>query len=101
MTTSFAQLLVRGTPHYCNLLDTATADTLPNDDDDDDALSSPRCAGLTSDANILIDYARRAAQQYRFTYEAPSPVESLIVRLCDLKQGYTQFGGTNTKQQQL
>lgn len=50
-------------------------------------------AGLTSDANILIDYGRRVAQNYKFTYDIPQPVESLIVRLCDMKQGYTQYGG--------
>ena len=32
-------------------------------------------AGLASDANILIDYARRYAQQHRFQYHEPSPVE--------------------------
>ena len=32
-------------------------------------------AGLASDANILIDYARRYAQQHRFQYQEPIPVE--------------------------
>jgi len=50
-------------------------------------------AGITSDANILIDYARNNAQKYYFTYQEPIPVEYLVQQLCDLKQGYTQYGG--------
>mmetsp|Transcript_8278 Transcript_8278/g.20440 ORF Transcript_8278/g.20440 Transcript_8278/m.20440 type:complete len:234 (-) Transcript_8278:57-758(-) len=50
-------------------------------------------AGLTADANILINKARLAAQQYLFTYQESMPVEQLVRRLCDVKQGYTQFGG--------
>ena len=50
-------------------------------------------AGITSDANILINSARIAAQRYTFTYGEPMPVEQLVQSLCDTKQGYTQFGG--------
>ena len=50
-------------------------------------------AGITSDANILINTARVAAQRYTFTYAEPMPVEQLVQSLCDTKQGYTQFGG--------
>eukprot|EP01114_Cavostelium_apophysatum_P013143 TRINITY_DN311_c0_g1_i1.p1 TRINITY_DN311_c0_g1~~TRINITY_DN311_c0_g1_i1.p1 ORF type:complete len:251 (-),score=53.06 TRINITY_DN311_c0_g1_i1:34-786(-) len=50
-------------------------------------------AGITSDANILIDYARVNAQKYTFVYQEPIPVEYLVQQLCDLKQGYTQYGG--------
>jgi 20S proteasome subunit alpha 3 len=50
-------------------------------------------AGITADANILVDRARVFAQRYRFDYQEPQPVEQLVQRLCDLKQGYTQFGG--------
>ncbi|RIA96441.1 proteasome subunit alpha type-4 [Glomus cerebriforme] len=50
-------------------------------------------AGITADANILINYARQAAQQYLFSYGEDIPVEQLVQRLCDLKQGYTQYGG--------
>ncbi|CAG8726498.1 2086_t:CDS:2, partial [Acaulospora morrowiae] len=49
--------------------------------------------GITADANILISYARQAAQQYLLTYNEDIPVEQLVQRLCDLKQGYTQYGG--------
>ena len=50
-------------------------------------------AGMTADANILINYARQAAQQYLLTYNSDIPCEQLVRRLCDLKQGYTQHGG--------
>ena len=50
-------------------------------------------AGLTSDANTLISYCRNAAQRYLMSYGEPIPCEQLTQRLCDLKQGYTQYGG--------
>jgi 20S proteasome subunit alpha 3 len=50
-------------------------------------------AGMTADANILINYARQAAQKYLLTYNEDIPCEQLVRRLCDLKQGYTQHGG--------
>lgn len=51
-------------------------------------------AGLTSDANILINQARLAAQRYYYSYQEPIPVEQLVRSVCDYKQAYTQFGGT-------
>jgi len=50
-------------------------------------------AGIMSDANILINTARVAAQRYTLAYQEPMPVEQLVQSLCDTKQGYTQFGG--------
>ena len=50
-------------------------------------------AGLASDANILIQYIRTFAQQHRFTYQEPIPVEQLVIRLCDVTQQYTMYGG--------
>jgi len=50
-------------------------------------------AGITADANILINYARVSAQRYLYAYQEPVPVEYLVQTLCDLKQGYTQYGG--------
>ena len=50
-------------------------------------------AGLTADANILINYARQAAQRYLLTYNEDIPCEQLVRRVCDNKQGYTQHGG--------
>ncbi|KAI9222259.1 nucleophile aminohydrolase [Blastocladiella britannica] len=50
-------------------------------------------AGIASDANNLINYARTTAQRHLFTYNSDMPAEQLVQRLCDLKQGYTQYGG--------
>ena len=50
-------------------------------------------AGITADANSLVNYARSAAQRHLFLYNEDIPVELLAQRLCDLKQGYTQYGG--------
>ncbi|KAI8915514.1 hypothetical protein PhCBS80983_g03522 [Powellomyces hirtus] len=50
-------------------------------------------AGITSDANTLINYSRLEAQKYLYTYNEPIPIEQLVQKLCDLKQGYTQYGG--------
>ncbi|KAK0542791.1 Proteasome subunit alpha type-3 [Tilletia horrida] len=50
-------------------------------------------AGITADANSLVNTARNAAQQHLITYDDEIPVEQLVQRLGDLKQSYTQFGG--------
>ncbi|EFJ50665.1 20S proteasome alpha subunit C [Volvox carteri f. nagariensis] len=50
-------------------------------------------AGITADANILLNICRLAAQRYLFAYQEPMPVEQLVRNVCDTKQGYTQFGG--------
>lgn len=50
-------------------------------------------AGITSDANSLVNFARNSAQRHLFTYNEDIPVEMLVQRLCDMKQGYTQYGG--------
>jgi len=50
-------------------------------------------AGITADANIIVNYARLSAQRHLFQYQEPSPVEGLVRIVSDLKQGYTQFGG--------
>ncbi|EDO15923.1 hypothetical protein Kpol_480p10 [Vanderwaltozyma polyspora DSM 70294] len=50
-------------------------------------------AGLTADAEILINTARVHAQEYLKTYNEEIPVEILVRRLSDIKQGYTQHGG--------
>jgi 20S proteasome subunit alpha 3 len=50
-------------------------------------------AGITADANILVQNLRVEAQRYTFGYQEPIPIEQLVVRVCDIKQGYTQFGG--------
>ncbi|KAL7746674.1 Proteasome subunit alpha type-3 [Sorochytrium milnesiophthora] len=50
-------------------------------------------AGITADANILINNARLNAQRFLYAYNEQIPCEQLVQRLCDLKQGYTQYGG--------
>lgn len=51
-------------------------------------------AGFTADANSLVNYARTAAQRHLLSYNEDIPVELLAQKLCDMKQGYTQYGGT-------
>jgi 20S proteasome subunit alpha 3 len=50
-------------------------------------------AGLTADANLLVNSLRVTTQQYLFKYDTPMPVEQLVMSICDTKQGYTQYGG--------
>ena len=50
-------------------------------------------AGYTADANSLVNFARTAAQRHLILYDEDIPVELLAQRLCDMKQGYTQYGG--------
>ena len=41
-------------------------------------------SGLTADARTLVDHGRVQAQQHRFSYNEPMPVESVTQALCDL-----------------
>jgi len=50
-------------------------------------------AGLTADANILIDQARLRAGRYQYQYQEPIPIEQLVEYVCNYKQFYTQRGG--------
>lgn len=52
-------------------------------------------AGITADANILINHCRLAAQRYLFAYGEPIPVEQLVRAVCDTKQvtGCLDFSG--------
>lgn len=50
-------------------------------------------AGLTADANILIQRARLVSQTYLHDYQQPMPMEQIVKSICDYKQAYTQFGG--------
>jgi len=50
-------------------------------------------AGITSDANVLIQKLRLEAARYTYTYGEPMPVEQLVTSISDYKQGYTQYGG--------
>ena len=50
-------------------------------------------AGITSDANVLTNELRLMAQRYLLSNGVGIPCEKLVKWLCDIKQGYTQFGG--------
>jgi proteasome subunit alpha type len=50
-------------------------------------------AGLTSDASILLQDARKDAQEYLYKYGQPKPVEELVEYICSVKHAYTQVGG--------
>lgn len=49
-------------------------------------------AGITADANILINHLRWWAASYRNNYGEEMPVEQLVQNLCNEKQRYTQIG---------
>ncbi len=51
-------------------------------------------AGITSDARVLIEKAQVLAQQHRITYDSPVEPESIIKELSNLKQQFTQYGGS-------
>ena len=50
-------------------------------------------AGVTSDANTLINSMRVTAQQHLKIYNEPMPIEQLVRLICDQKHSYTQYGG--------
>ena len=50
-------------------------------------------AGLTADANILMDQARIRAGRYQYQYQEAIPLEQLVEFVCNYKQYYTQRGG--------
>lgn len=50
-------------------------------------------AGMTADANILINQIRVDNQNYLKVYNNDIPVASMVRNVCNLKQGYTQHGG--------
>lgn len=76
-------------PCSTQLLDTSTKEKMYRIDEH----IACAVAGITSDANILIDKTREMAQRYLLVYQEPMPVEQLVQGVCDRKQGYTQFGG--------
>lgn len=61
-------------------------------DIDDHVIAS--AAGILSDARILIERAQLISQQHKVTYDSPIDVESVIKEIADLKQQFTQYGGT-------
>ncbi|MBW3583130.1 MAG: archaeal proteasome endopeptidase complex subunit alpha [Euryarchaeota archaeon] len=50
-------------------------------------------SGLVADARALVDRARVDAQMNRITYDEPISLHTLVKKICDFKQSYTQYGG--------
>jgi proteasome alpha subunit len=50
-------------------------------------------SGLVADARALIDRARLDAQINEITYNEKIQIKTLVKRICDFKQTYTQYGG--------
>ena len=50
-------------------------------------------SGLVADARVLVDYARIVSQINKVTYEEKIGVDTLVKKICDYKQNYTQYGG--------
>jgi proteasome alpha subunit len=50
-------------------------------------------AGLGPDARVLMDAARTTCQIHRLLYDEDIPVETLVKRICDIKQSYTLYAG--------
>ena len=50
-------------------------------------------SGLVADARALVDKARVECQVNTFNYDEELAVASLVKKLCDFKQSYTQYGG--------
>lgn len=51
-------------------------------------------SGLVGDGRKLVDYARVSAQQERMIYNTDITTQKLTKEIGDLKQKYTQYGGT-------
>ena len=54
-------------------------------------------SGITGDARTLIDHTRVEAQNYRFNYNEPLPVESCAQAVCDLA---VRFGNKDKKKKE-
>ena len=50
-------------------------------------------SGLVADARVLVDYSRVVAQINKITYNEKITIETLVKKICDYKQNYTQYGG--------
>lgn len=50
-------------------------------------------SGLVADARVLVDEARKSAQNHKITYNENISVEGLVKKVCDYKQYFTQYGG--------
>jgi len=50
-------------------------------------------SGLVADARVLVDRARTEAQINRITFDEKIEIKTLVKKICDFKQTYTQYGG--------
>lgn len=50
-------------------------------------------SGLVADARVLVERARTDAQINEITYNRKIEIKTLVTKLCDYKQTYTQYGG--------
>lgn len=50
-------------------------------------------SGFAADVNKLVDFSRREAQRHRTIYGEAIDVSTLVKKICDLKQLYTQYAG--------
>lgn len=50
-------------------------------------------SGLVADARVLVDHARVMAQINRVSYNERIDISTLVKKICDYKQTYTQYGG--------
>ncbi|MFW5927594.1 MAG: archaeal proteasome endopeptidase complex subunit alpha [Thermoplasmatota archaeon] len=50
-------------------------------------------SGLVADARVLVDYARVQSQVNRVSYNERIELQTLVKKICDYKQTYTQYGG--------
>jgi proteasome alpha subunit len=51
-------------------------------------------SGLLGDARVLIKKAQDEARKHQLMYDEPIELSTLVSRVCDYKQLYTQYGGT-------
>lgn len=51
-------------------------------------------SGLHADSRILVDWTRVQCQVNRLSYDEPIKLRTLARRVADIKQSYTQHGGT-------
>jgi proteasome alpha subunit len=50
-------------------------------------------SGLHADSRVLVNWSRVQAQYYKLNYGEPTKLHTLVRRLADVKQMYTQNGG--------
>jgi len=82
-------LLVAEKRKFSPLLDESTIEKIVKIDDH----IGIAYAGLGPDARVLMDIARTDAQIHRLLYDEPISVETLVKRICDIKQSYTLYAG--------